>query len=134
MGSPNKFIWHEIFEFPSEDGKTESVVWRVLCLDDESVHEVGKRREARKLREGNNILYIGFVTSAVGPIRRRTTRRGHGFIVYHCPSIEEGAWHSVIKIVIANGIDKLSKNDNSDVRAIMQELFEANYTVFKMAS
>jgi hypothetical protein len=51
-----------------------------------------------------------------------------GQLLHHYPKRDEGEWHAVTKVVIANGIEKLTKNDNHDGRALMKQLCEPNFT------
>lgn len=122
MGEVDRFIWNEVFEFPSVDGRVESVVWREIRVSDESVHVIGYEKEKANRGQGKPCEYIGFITANAGLIRNRMTTRGHYFYVYHVP--EQGDWHVHIQIIVAQGIDNLSKGDKSDIRAIMEHLFE----------
>lgn len=126
MGTVGNFNWPQVFEFPSDAGKKESVVWRKIAVTDGEVHTLGRDREARQKAAGKNVDYTGFMTARAGDIRAKRTTRGHTFRVY--PDKSEGDAHAVIQVIAAEGIERLNKNDNSDVRAIMQCLFEPNFT------
>ncbi len=130
MGNENGYIWQQIFEFPSNYGLKESVIWRYILQQDDCVHTHNlKHLEAKKLKNPLlNESYSGFFTATAQSIRSETTSIGHGFDVYHAPA--EGNWHAEISIILKTGHLKLSKNDKSDVRAIMQYLFKSNFTKF----
>jgi hypothetical protein len=126
MGSASAFVWHQVFEFPSDDGRRESVVWRKVARLDDEVHEIGLKKAAAEALVGKAIDYIGFLTSLVEPIRTRRTTRGHYFEVRYAP--DEGKWHCEIRVVVADDIPNLTKGDKSDIREIMKELFEPHFT------
>lgn len=126
MGMPGNFDWLQVFEFPSNAERKESVVWRKIAVTDDEVHSLGRNQEVKQKAAGKNANYIGFMTARAGEIRAKRTTRGHTFKVY--PDRSEGDAHAVIQIIAAEGTMNLNKSDKSDVRAIMQCLFEPNFT------
>jgi hypothetical protein len=130
MGNEQEYIWQNIFQFPASDGLRESVIWRVILEFDNCVHSHNlnllKMKKAKNPSLDEN--YSGFFTANTQNIRSKTTGVGHGFNVYHAPN--EGNWHAEIVIILKSGYSKLSKNDKQDVRAIMQELFKPNFTLY----
>jgi selenophosphate synthetase-related protein len=129
MGEYQRFIWQQVFEFPANDGRMESVVWRAKAVTEMEVHALGTSKQRHDVDAGKNCSYGGFMTAAVGMIRQGRTGRGHTFRVFHKP--DEGDWHAVIQIVVANGTNALNKNDKNDVRSIMAAVFESNYTKYQ---
>lgn len=119
------YIEIELFEFPSDlerpdYHRAESVVWRAFCVSDDEVNTLGCAKESEKRISGKNQVYLGARTATAGAIRAKRTQRGHGFTVVHYP--KEGDWH--VHIVVVEKPDvKYNKQDKSDVRALMQNLF-----------
>jgi hypothetical protein len=112
------FIWIEIFQFPSQDGRAESLVWRAKCPTDADVNQAGCDIEAEKREKNDSIRYRGFISALAGEIRARTVR-GHGFEVVHLPEPNR-FWHSHVKV---RAVGKPTKNDKIDFRVEMQKIF-----------
>jgi hypothetical protein len=126
IGAADEFVWHEIFQFPSERGLAESVALRAVVPKDEDVHRLGcekqnKDRERERARGRSGPTYRGCTDAIAGRIRSQSSTRGHGFSVTHVP--EEGDWHGHVTVVLAPGSTKLSKQDKDDVRELMAEVF-----------
>ncbi len=128
MGTLSNLKWDEIFQFPSEQGSRESVIWRAVLQSDNCVHihNLAHIKNKKLSNPSFNQNYLGFFTSTVVNIRSKKTDRGHTFSVYHAPN--EGEYHAEISVVVASGLTKLSRNDKIDVRVIMQKLFKPNFT------
>lgn len=125
--SPEDLDYIELnpFEFPSDLVRTdyhraESVVWRAIFASDDEVNALGCAKEAVKRAAGKDQLYLGARTATAGAIRAQKTTRGHEFAVKHYP--KEGDWHAHI-IVMERSDIKYDKQDRSDVRALMQDVF-----------
>jgi hypothetical protein len=127
VGPANEFVWHEVFQFPSDRGLAESVALRTVVPDDADVHRLGcekqdadRERERAKGRSGPT--YRGCTDALAGRIRSQFSTTKHGFSVTHEPA--EGDWHGHVTVVLAAGCVKLSKSDKDDVRALMADVFE----------
>ena len=126
IGPADEFVWHEIFQFPSDRGLAESVALRTVVPEDAEVHRLGcekqdndRERERAKGRPGPT--YRGCTDALAGRIRAQSSTRGHGFTVTHEPA--EGDWHGHVTVVLAAGCGKLSKSDKDDVRELMGDVF-----------
>lgn len=118
----DQFIWHEIFVFPSDAGRVESVVWRSVIITDAELNNLGCAEAADARANGKPAIeYRGSMTARAGDITQLKTTRGHGFSLHHVP--EDGRkWHVHIKVEEAPNTT-VSKNDKSDIRALMQKEF-----------
>jgi hypothetical protein len=84
--------WPLIFQFPSDQGQVESVVWRAKAPDVESVHSFGCTKQASDRSKGRlKSTYFGAITGNVGEIRSLNSA-GASFTVTHVPS--EGDEHA----------------------------------------
>jgi hypothetical protein len=119
----------ELFQFPEdadpEKNRTESVVWREICVEDCQVHGVGAQIAIQQNKPDRARTYEGFRTTTAGTIRAQRTTRGHTFDVTPYPA--EGDWHAHIHMIIVPNAG-YSKNDRSDVRALMDQIFGALQT------
>jgi hypothetical protein len=120
------YILLDPFEFPTdrnrpEYDRVESAVWRVVKKTDAEVHALGCAKESEDRSQGRDRAYRGFRSSTPRIIKAKPTGRGHTFTVIQFP--KEGDWHLHIKVVLANGLTKLSPGDKSDVRALMDIAF-----------
>jgi len=113
-----ELVWTEIFQFPSADGRAESLVWRAKCPTDADVNHVGCDIEAEKREKDDLVRYRGFISALAGEIRARVVRI-HGFEVVHVP--EAGRpWHSHVEVRVSGNP---TKNDKFDFRIEMQKTF-----------
>lgn len=115
-----EMIWENVFQFPG--GEPESVVWGKHAPTLNDVHRLGREREATIRRRNPDMRYIGFISSAAGPIRHVKTAPGHGFSVVHAP--REGIHHAEISYRPAGEVP-LKKSEKSELKFALRQVFGA---------
>ncbi len=110
------YIRDKLFEFPSNAGRLESLVWRKKCLTSYDVNSLGCEQETLRINKASH--YRGYVSAIASQIRNIRLKNGHKLLVFHSP--EEGDWHVHIHFC-TNGTP--SKPDKSDVRAALEKIF-----------
>jgi len=85
-------IWPLIFQFPSNQGQVESVIWRAKTPQIGTVHSLGCAKQSSDRNKGKHrSTYFGAITGNVGEIRALKSA-GASFTVVHVPS--EGKEHA----------------------------------------
>jgi hypothetical protein len=85
-------LWPLIFQFPSDQGRVESVVWRAKAIELGTVHGLGCEKQMSDRGKGKlTSTYFGAITGNVGEIRSIRSA-GASFTVIHVP--EEGDEHA----------------------------------------
>lgn len=94
-----------VFEFPSADGDTDSLVWRKYKPTLAEVHEMGCARQMQKrtAKVGSTWTYEGAITTTAGAIRAIANRNGCGFLIEHDPSDGQGDHHLKIGYRVPEG-------------------------------
>ncbi len=111
------YVWDEIFQFPKNANRTESLVWRAIAKCSACVHLIGNKIQGDGIRK----QYAGFFTANVGDIESAKTTVGHGFSLAHVPE-EGGDWHVHIKVESSEG-RQITAQDKWDIRAEMRRVF-----------
>jgi hypothetical protein len=84
-------FWPNIFQFPSDQGSVESVVWRAKAVSIEAAHGLGCEKQTYDRSIGRSrSTYFGAITALVGDIRS-IRANGHFVTVDHVP--DEGEAH-----------------------------------------
>ena len=102
LSGQDEFVWKNIFEFPSDAGRAESVIWRKYAVSDLEAHDIGQLIARYKTETKPDFSYAGFLTAEAGRIRGSTTKRGHKFELMHAPN--EGRWHVHVYVVSPEGV------------------------------
>jgi hypothetical protein len=112
-------FWENIFQFPSDQGQVESVIWRAKVVPISGVHALGCAKQASDRTKGkNNSAYFGAMTGNVGAIRALRSPTGKFFTVKHVPT--EGEEHSHIGFS-----EGASKNDRNGLKFQLRWVFGA---------
>jgi hypothetical protein len=106
MRVDQNLIWPLIFQFPSDQGRVESVVWRAKAIEIDTVHNFGCAKQVSDRSRGKlNSTYFGAITGNVGEIRSLRSA-GASFTVIHVPS--EGDEHA--HVGFSPGATKVERN------------------------
>lgn len=116
MAGADSLVWNEIFQFTSNSGRVESLIWMQIAVCEKCVHVLGLRIQGDRPTK----QYAGFLRSDVSTISASRTVRGHWFSLSHKP--DEGEWHVHIKVESPEGVS-ISPQDKLDIRALMQDAF-----------
>jgi hypothetical protein len=111
-------IWKNVFQFPTADGQTESVVWRKYAVLIDDAHKLGcaKQSSDRQKEKGRRSTYFGSITGNVGEIRSLKSASGISFTVEHIP--QDGLEHAHIGFTPGS-----QKNDRNSLKVLLQGKF-----------
>jgi hypothetical protein len=110
-------VWQSIFQFPSDQGQCESVVWRAKAVDIADVHALGCTKQVSDRTKGNlRSTYFGAVTGNVGEIRAIRSATGAFLTIVHVPS--EGEAHAHVGFSPGT-----NKNDRSSLKVQLRSKF-----------
>ena len=99
-------MWPLVFQFPSDQGRVESVVWRAKAIEIDAVHRLGCEKQASDRSKGRvKSTYFGAITGNIGDIRSIRSA-GAFFTVTHVP--EEGEEHA--HVGFSPGATKVERN------------------------
>jgi hypothetical protein len=115
-----RLIERQVFQFPSDDGNRESLIWRKYKPTLAELHAMGCERQAHKRTTNPGWTYEGAITIVVGAIRQLRNRMGNGFVVEHDP--EEGTHHVTIRFSIPEGYG-LKKAEKSELKDMLVRAF-----------
>lgn len=110
-------FWENIFQFPSNAGNCESVVWRKYAVAIENVHAIGCEKQKSDRSKGRDkSAYFGGLTGRVGDIRAIRSAGGIVFTVLHVP--DEGVYHAHIGFSPGS-----KKTDRSEMKVLLRDKF-----------
>jgi hypothetical protein len=109
-------IWSNVFQFPSDGGQVESVVWRKYAAAIDDVHALGCNVQSTMREKGRSSTYIGAITGNVGAIRSLKSPNGVSFTVVHHPP--EGQAHAHIGFTAGSG-----KSDRNSLKVRLRSVF-----------
>lgn len=110
-------FWNNVFQFPSDAGGCESVVWRKYAATIEDTHSIGCEKQASDRAKGRaRSTYFGAITGNVGEIRSIKSTRGIGLVVEHAPS--EGQFHAHLGFAPGS-----QKNDRTELKVMLKSKF-----------
>jgi hypothetical protein len=116
-GADRELFWEGIFQFPSDAGRCESVVWRKYAKDIANVHEKGCEKQSSDRSHGKNkSTYFGAITGNVGDIRSIRSASGIYLTVEHVP--DEGIFHAHVGFSPGS-----KKNDRSTLKVLLKAKF-----------
>jgi len=120
MRSEDKdLIWANVFQFPTEDGKVESVVWRRHAPAISDVHTHGCEKQASDRGKGKSrSTYVGAITGMVEDIKSCKSKSGSCFTVDPDPT--QGIHH--VHLGFSAGS---TKADRSELKVILRSKFGA---------
>lgn len=115
----NEIFWENVFQFPTNAGSTESVIWRKYAAAVADVHVLGcEKQKADRDKGRNQSTYFGSITGNVGEIRTIRSASGIGFTVVHVP--DEGQFH--VHVAFTPGS---KKNDRTELKILLRSKFGA---------
>ena len=110
-------FWENIFQFPSNAGRCESVIWRKYAADMPDVHALGCEKQVRDRNNGNDkSIYFGAITGNVGDIRSIRSANGIYLTAEHVP--EEGIFHAHVGFSPGS-----KKNDRNTLKVLLRSKF-----------
>jgi hypothetical protein len=109
-------IWKNIFQFPSDQGQVESVVWRAKVADIKEVHSRGCLKQAADRAKQRSSTYIGAITGNVGAIRALRSGTGKSLTVRHFPN--EGDEHAHVGFS-----PDATKSDRNQLKFLLRSMF-----------
>jgi hypothetical protein len=87
-------IWDSIFQFPSDQGQCESVIWRVKLPDILDVHRIGCEKQVSDRAQGRlRSTYFGSISSTARKIRSIRSTTGAFLAVNHVPEESDAHAH-----------------------------------------
>lgn len=109
--------WDNIFQFPSDQGACESVVWRAKAPAMVDVHAIGCDKQGSDRKSGRTkSTYFGSITAKVAEIRALRSKGGISITVSHCPDEFEAHAHLAFS-------DGAKKNDKSELKVLLRAKF-----------
>lgn len=120
-GGSEELLYKQVFQFPSNDGACECLVWSKYATVPDGMHEIGIRDEEAKRARGNPARYDGFMLCKAGKIRAVKSANGHGFSLVHDSS--EGDYHVLISYLAAPDT-VIRKAERGDLRLLLFKSFE----------
>src|SRR4051812_3437948 len=112
-------FWENVFQFPSNQGQCESVIWRAKAPSIEEVHAIGCAKQAADGAKGRaRSTYFGSITGNVGDIRSLKSATGACLVVEHYP--DEGDAHAHIGFSPGT-----NKNDRNELKVLLRDKFGA---------
>jgi hypothetical protein len=115
--SDQDIFWDGVFQFPSDAGNCESVVWRKYAATIAEVHAMGCAKQISDRDNGRvRSTYFGAITGIVGDIRSMKSACGISFTVVHVPA--EGIFHAHIGFSPGS-----KKNDRSELKVLLRSKF-----------
>ncbi|QHP70452.1 hypothetical protein EI171_26075 [Bradyrhizobium sp. LCT2] len=112
-------VWDNIFQFPSDQGQCESVLWRAKAPTIDEVHSSGCAKQASDRAKGKDrSTYFGSITGKVSDIRSLKSATGACLTVEHAP--DEGKSHAHIGFSPGT-----KKNDRSELKVMLRSAFGA---------
>jgi hypothetical protein len=109
-------IWHNIFQFPSDGGQVESVIWRAKAPDLDVVHKFGCEKQASDRAKGRaRSTYIGAITGNVGEIRSLKNGAASLTVVY---KPDEGDAHAHVGFT-----PNATKADRNALKVLLRSKF-----------
>ena len=112
--------WPNVFQFSSQHGGFESLVWRRYAPDDNCVDSLGRQSANQAARLGRNKKYMGSRTAKSAEIHLIRNKNGHGFNLLHAP--EEGIHHAHIGFRESTDLP-LTKADKSELKVMLRKYF-----------
>ena len=110
-------IWPAIFQFPSDQGQCESVIWRGKVASIAEVHTLGCAKQVSDRSKGRSkSTYFGAITGNVGTVRALRSATGKFFEVVHKP--DEGEEHAHMTFSAGT-----SKNDRNSLKLLLNSAF-----------
>jgi hypothetical protein len=110
-------IWANLFQFPSDQGQCESVVWRKYAVDIQDVHVMGCAKQTSDRSKGRHrSTYFGAITGNVGDIRSIRSPSGASLTIVQVP--DEGAAHA--HVGFSPGCNK---NDRNSLKFLLKSKF-----------
>lgn len=112
-------VFGSVFQFPTDQGNCECLVWSKYAPIPAGMHEIGFRDLEIKKERRANARYDGFKLVTAGHVRNLQTTTGHGFNLIHEPA--EGDYHALVSFRIAANTN-FNKSEKNDLKA---RLFQA---------
>jgi hypothetical protein len=110
-------FWENVFQFPSNAGRCESLVWRKYAVAIDETHDLGCNKQASDRAQGRDrSVYFGAITGNAGEIRSLRSTRGIGLVIDHVPA--EGIFHAHLGFSPGS-----EKNDRTELKAILRLKF-----------
>lgn len=111
-------FWENIFQFPSNQGQCESVIWRAKAPTIEEINAFGCAKQKSDRDKGRDrSTYFGSITGKVGEIKALKSASGASLTVEHAP--DEGEAHA--HIGFSPGA---KKNDRNELKFLLRGAFE----------